>query len=132
KAHGKRRRPGGTGAQEPPGAELADLPNERSRRLLQLDAERETRQLERYLRWRRNHESNFRYNPNEPVDRRDVEAMDLELALRRQDLLSMVRKGPGALASLSREIRAARDRLMLLLEDAWTALKMAEAVRDAK
>ena len=166
------------------GAKLADFPNERSRRLLQLDAERETRQLERYLdrfrisgatvtgigpgrtsmlasygietaadvdrkriasipgfdrmltselvRWRRNHEAGFRYNPNEPVDRRDVEAMDLELALRRQELLSMVREGPGALESLSLEIRAARARLMPLLEDAWTSLKMAEALRDAQ
>ena len=83
------------------------------------------------VRWRRDHEGSFRFNPNEPVDRRDIEAMDLELALRRQELVSTLREGPGALRSLGLEIGAARGRLMPLFEDAWTALKLAEAVRDA-
>lgn len=164
-------------------AGLADLPNERRRRLAKLEAERELRQRHRYLdrfridrakihkiglartsmlasfgietaadidgprilqipgfgqaltfelvQWRRKHERNFRFNPNEPVDRRDIDAIDRDLELRRQSLLSTLRQGPDALRRVSQEISAARLRLMPAMEKAWTALRIAEARRDA-
>lgn len=164
-------------------AHLADLPNERRRRLAKLEAEREMRQRQRYLdrfridrakvrgigsgrtamlasygietavdidgtkimqipgfgetltselvQWRRAHERNFRFNPSEPVDRHDVEAMDRDLEIRRQKLLSDVRQGPDVLRRLRQEITAARPRLMPTLEKAWTGLKVAEAWRNA-
>jgi DNA-binding helix-hairpin-helix protein with protein kinase domain len=162
-------------------AEMVDLPNERRRRLAKLEAERETRQRQRYLdrfridrakirgigvsrsamlasygietaadierskimqipgfgnvltselmRWRQGHERNFRFNPSEPVDRRDIDAIDRELEARRQNLLSMLQQGPDVLRRLSQEIHAARSRLMPTLEKAWAALKITEARR---
>jgi DNA-binding helix-hairpin-helix protein with protein kinase domain len=83
------------------------------------------------VQWRRAHERNFRFNPSEPVERRDVDAIDRELETRRQTLLSALRQGPDTLRRLSQEITAARPRLMPSLESAWTALKIAEARRDA-
>jgi DNA-binding helix-hairpin-helix protein with protein kinase domain len=82
-------------------------------------------------RWRRGHGRNFRFNPNEPVDRRDLDAIDRELEARRQNLLSTLRQGPDLLRRLSQEINAARSRLMPTLEKAWIALKIAEARRSA-
>lgn len=164
-------------------AEVADLPNERRRRLARLEAEREQRQRERYLdrfridrakirgigsgriamlasygietaadvdgplilqiqgfgpaltselvAWRRAHERNFRFNPDEPVDRRDVDAIDRDLELRRKALLSTLKQGPDALRRIGQEIRMARPRLLPGLERAWNELKIAEARRDA-
>jgi DNA-binding helix-hairpin-helix protein with protein kinase domain len=164
-------------------AELADLPKERQRRLARLEAERESRQRQRYLdrfridrakirnigtgrasmlasygietaadvdsekilkipgfgpmltgelvQWRQSHERNFRFNPGEPVDRRDVDAIDREIESRRQVLLSALRQGPDALRRLSQEITAARPRLMPTLENAWTARRIAEIRRNA-
>jgi DNA-binding helix-hairpin-helix protein with protein kinase domain len=75
------------------------------------------------VRWRRDKEASFRFNPNEPVDRRDIEAMDVQLAMRRRELLSELREGPASLRSLAAQIRVARERLLPLLEEAWTALE---------
>jgi DNA-binding helix-hairpin-helix protein with protein kinase domain len=83
------------------------------------------------VRWRQGHERNFRFNPGEPIDRRDLDAIDQELEARRQNLLSTLRQGPDLLRRLSQEINAARTRLMPLLEKAWIALKITEARRDA-
>jgi DNA-binding helix-hairpin-helix protein with protein kinase domain len=83
------------------------------------------------VRWRQRHERNFRFNPGEPIDRRDLDAIDRELEARRQNLLSTLRQGPDLLRRLSQDINAARTRLMPLLEKAWIALKIAEARRDA-
>lgn len=74
------------------------------------------------VRWRREKEASFRYHPNQPVDRRDIEALDLELLVRRNQLVAMLREGPVALRSLAAEIRVARERLLPLLEKAWEAL----------
>jgi DNA-binding helix-hairpin-helix protein with protein kinase domain len=74
------------------------------------------------VRWRRDKEASFRFNANEPVDRRDIEAMDVLVAARRRELLSELREGPASLRSLAAQIRVARERLMPLLEEAWTAL----------
>jgi DNA-binding helix-hairpin-helix protein with protein kinase domain len=83
------------------------------------------------MRWRQGHERNFRFNPSEPVDRRDIDAIDRELEARRQNLLLTLQQGPDVLRRLSQEIHAARSRLMPALEKAWTALKIAEARRNA-
>ena len=83
------------------------------------------------VEWRKKHERNFRFNPNEPVDRHEIDAMDRELELQRQNLLSTLRQGADSLRRLSQEISAARARLMPLLEKAWTGLKIAETKRDA-
>lgn len=164
-------------------AQLADLPNERRRRLAGLEAEREQRQRQRYLdrfridrakirgigpgrtsmlasygietaadvegprilqipgfgqtltfelvEWRRGHERNFRFNPTEPVDRRDIDAIDRDLELRRQNLVSTLRQGPDALRRIAQEVSAARPRLMPVLEKAWSGLRVAEARRNA-
>jgi len=163
--------------------ELADLPNERRRRLAKLESEREIRQRGRYLdrfridratirgigssrtamlasygietaadiegtevlqipgfgetltseliKWRRGHERNFRFNPTEPVDRRDIDTMERELQARVDSLLPLLRQGPDAVRRLSQEITAARLRLMPTLDKAWQSLKIAEAERNA-
>lgn len=83
------------------------------------------------VEWRKKHERNFRFNPNEPVDRHEIDVMDRELESQRQNLLSTLRQGSDSLRRLSQEIGAARTRLMPLLEKTWTGLKIAEAKRDA-
>jgi DNA-binding helix-hairpin-helix protein with protein kinase domain len=156
-------------------ANLADLPNRRSQRLVELEAGREASQLRRYLdrfriaganitgigpgrasmlasygietaadvsrksiaaipgfnrmltlelvRWRRDREASFTFNPNQPVDRRDIQAMDVELAALRKELLAELREGPTSLRAVAAQTRVARERLMPLLEDAWAALE---------
>ena len=83
------------------------------------------------VRWRQGHERNFRFNPSEPVNWRDIDAIDRELEARRQNLLSTLQQGPDVLQRLSQEIKAARPRLMPTLEKAWSVLKIAEARRNA-
>jgi len=83
------------------------------------------------VRWRQGHERNFRFNPSEPIDRRDLDSIDRELEACRQNLLSTLRQGPDLLRRLSQEINAARTRLIPMLEKAWIALKIAEARRNA-
>ena len=83
------------------------------------------------VEWRKNHERNFRFNPNEPVDRHEIDVMDRELESQWQNLLSALRQGSDSLRRLSQEIGASRTRLMPLLEKTWTGLKIAEAKRDA-
>jgi DNA-binding helix-hairpin-helix protein with protein kinase domain len=83
------------------------------------------------VQWRQKHEQNFRFNPNEPVDRRDINALDQEMEARRQSLLTTLRQGPDALRRLSQEISAARSRLMPMMEGTWSSYKTAEARRKA-
>ncbi len=83
------------------------------------------------VQWRRGHERNFRFNPNQPVDPRDISALDRELEARRQSLFTMLRQGPDTLRRLSQEISAARSRLMPILEKTWSPYKIAEARRNA-
>ena len=83
------------------------------------------------MRWRHEHERNFRFNPKAPIDRREVDAIDRELEARRQNLLLTLRQGPNDLLRLSQEINAAQARLMPVLEKAWNTLKIAEARRNA-
>jgi DNA-binding helix-hairpin-helix protein with protein kinase domain len=163
-------------------AELADLPNERRRRLAKLEAEREMRQRQRYLdrfridrakikgigsgrtamlasygietaadvnranimqipgfgealtselvAWRRLHERNFRFNPSESIDRRDIDSIDQDLTAKRQKLFGTLQEGVLVLQRLSQGIAPARQRLMPILEKTWAALKIAEASRN--
>ncbi len=83
------------------------------------------------LNWRRAHEQNFRFNPSDPTHDADVAAMDRDLAARRQALLDNLRQGPATLRQLSAAIRSARPRLTPLLQQAWTALAIARARRNA-
>ncbi|MGE3424813.1 MAG: hypothetical protein AB7N24_22425, partial [Dehalococcoidia bacterium] len=83
------------------------------------------------VQWRQEHERNFRFNPNEPLDRRDINALDLELEARRQSLLTTLQQGPDTLRKLSQETRAARSRLMPILQRTWRVYKIAEARREA-
>jgi DNA-binding helix-hairpin-helix protein with protein kinase domain len=75
------------------------------------------------VRWRRDKEERFHFNPNQPVDRRDIQAMDVELAALRKELLAQLREGPTSLRSVTAQIRVARERLMPLLDDAWSVLE---------
>ena len=79
------------------------------------------------LKWKRGHEQNFRFNPAEPLDRRDVDALDRDLESQRADLLRVLRQGPEQLRRTSSEVIAARTRLMPLLDRTWTQIKSAEA-----
>ena len=81
--------------------------------------------------WRKKHEQNFRFNPAEPVEKRDVDSLDNEFEQRKQTLLSTLQHGPDALRRLSMDINAARQRLLPVLETTWNALKIAEARRKA-
>jgi DNA-binding helix-hairpin-helix protein with protein kinase domain len=83
------------------------------------------------VKWRQGHERNFRFNPNESIDPRDIDALDRELEARRQNLLTMLQQGSDKLRQLSQEIVAARSRLMPIMEQAWNSYKVAQVRRDA-
>ncbi|MBU1702705.1 MAG: hypothetical protein KJ970_12650 [Candidatus Eisenbacteria bacterium] len=83
------------------------------------------------IRWRRSHEGNFRFNPNEPVDPRDIKSLDRDVEARRQSLLAILRQGPDVLRRLSLEIHSSRLRLLSILEKTWEAYKIAQTRRDA-
>jgi len=83
------------------------------------------------MQWRQGHERNFRFNPNEPVHQRDIDTVNREFEVRRQHLLLLLQQGPDVLGQLGQEIIATRSRLMPMLEEAWTAFKIAEAHHEA-
>lgn len=86
---------------------------------------------DRLVSWRRDLERNFQFNADEPVDPSQIAALDRELAARRQALVEILRQGPDSLQQLSREIMAARLRLMPLAEKAWDDLQLAQLRRKA-
>jgi DNA-binding helix-hairpin-helix protein with protein kinase domain len=83
------------------------------------------------VQWRQEHEHNFRFNPNEPVEPEEINALDRELVARRQDLLVKLQQGQDVLRQLSQEISTARSRLMPLMEKTWDAYKIAQLRRGA-
>jgi DNA-binding helix-hairpin-helix protein with protein kinase domain len=163
--------------------QLHELPNERKKRLAVLDAERQEKQLQRYLdrfridkasitaigagrtamlasfgietaadidryqilqiqgfgdvltsnleKWKAGHVRRFKFNPSEPIDPRDVSALEQDLENRAKKLVADLQGGQRALTRLSQEIIAARPRLMPHMERAWLALKLAEAAHRA-
>ena len=82
---------------------------------------------ENLVSWRRGHEQEFRFNPNEPVDPHDVATLTREIDAQQSRLVTALRQGVLQLKHLEREINAARARLMPMLERAWSGLKLAEA-----
>jgi hypothetical protein len=57
--------------------------------------------------------------------------MDRDLAARRQALLDILRQGPPTLRQVSAAIKSARPRFTPLLQQAWNALAIARARRNA-
>ena len=82
------------------------------------------------VHWRHGHEANFRFNPAEPVDPKDIATVEREIERRRHELLELLRKGPDTLRQTSQAIVAARKELMPALEKAWTDFKMAEVEKN--
>ncbi len=83
------------------------------------------------VEWRKYHERNFRFNPNEPIDQREINELNRELEVRRKNLLSKLQQGPNNLKRISNKIVTARSRLIPVLEKAWNSYKIAEARRNA-
>jgi DNA-binding helix-hairpin-helix protein with protein kinase domain len=83
------------------------------------------------LLWRRGHERNFRFNPREAINPTDLKMLERDIASRQQSLLGILRQGPDTLRRLSQEIKAARLRLLPLVEKTWDSYKIAEAQRKA-
>jgi DNA-binding helix-hairpin-helix protein with protein kinase domain len=81
--------------------------------------------------WREAHERNFRFNPSEPTDPRELAKMEQELKVLQEAELAKLRQGSAELRRISEKISAERLRLMPLLDEAWTKLKIAEAQRSA-
>jgi len=81
--------------------------------------------------WRREHESNFRYNPNEAIHPQVIFVLDQQLEARRQQLMAILSRGPADLRQLTLEINAARPRLMPVIERTWTEYRIAQVRRDA-
>lgn len=81
--------------------------------------------------WRRSHEANFVFNATEPVDPGDIAALDAELLGRQLGFITALQGGAGVLRQRAHEIRAARQRLMPLLESSWSAYKLAEVRKQA-
>ena len=79
------------------------------------------------MNWRRGHERNFRFNPAEPLDPREVYKLDHDLQARRRALVGSLQQGVARLNQLRQEIVAARRRLSDPMESAWNALQLAEA-----
>lgn len=82
------------------------------------------------VEWRRLHERNFRFNPNEPIDPQNINVLDRELETHRKSLLMTLNQGPDTLKRLSQEISATRARLMPIMEKTWSSYKTAEARRN--
>lgn len=78
------------------------------------------------LNWRNGHEQNFHFNPSEPVNPKDIDALDREIEAERANLVNTLRQGPEHLRRRSAETSAARSRLMPLLERCWHELQLAE------
>lgn len=82
------------------------------------------------LNWRKGHEKNFRFNPNEGVDPLERAKLDQWAQKEKIDTLKALQTGVSALASLSQEIIAARRRLQPLLENSWNAIQVAKYKLD--
>lgn len=79
--------------------------------------------------WRKEHERNFRFNPNLSIDPRLIDNVNREINAKQQAHLQTLRQGVTDLTRITQEVLAARSRLMPLLEKSWNEYKMAEARR---
>jgi len=81
--------------------------------------------------WREQHERNFRFNPDEPLDPQELRKLEEELNKWQSSLVAQLKTGKSDLDRIRKEITLARLRLMPLLEKAWSEYKIAEAYRKA-
>jgi DNA-binding helix-hairpin-helix protein with protein kinase domain len=77
------------------------------------------------IAWRREHEKNFRFNPNEPVDPKAIAEVERDLQARQAQLIAELRRGPGQLRQIETEIMRARAQLQPGMEEAWRAKSLA-------
>lgn len=78
------------------------------------------------LGWRKSHERNFRFNPNEAIDPVEINKVNLQIQNQRADLLRGLQSGVSALVTLRQEILAARSRLQPLLAASWQSMQIAK------
>lgn len=79
------------------------------------------------LAWRHSHSVNFRFNPNEPLDPRDIAQAKQEIDARRTQLISTLRGGPPELQRAAQRVTEAQTRLLPVLERLWSEFQLAEA-----
>ncbi|WP_374632181.1 hypothetical protein [Ferrovibrio sp.] len=79
--------------------------------------------------WRKSIERRFRPQPNQPINPKDVQAMDQQLAVEKQKFEMIIKSGPGELATIRLRILSKREALRLPLENA--AREAAQAAHDA-
>lgn len=77
------------------------------------------------LQWRSEHRRRFRYNPDLPIDPRDVAAVHREVEEHRRRLVQRLRGGPAALERVRRQVVAQRPRHLAEIERAWQAVEEA-------
>lgn len=83
------------------------------------------------LSWRKSHEHNFQFNPAEPINQAEIDALDSELVTERTALVNTLRQGPDQLRRISDETSAARSRLMPMLERCWKQVQLTQASLNA-
>lgn len=77
--------------------------------------------------WRRSVEKQFRFDPSKGVDRRDIDALDIEINEMKRKLEAELLAGAMALTNLRVEILNARKAIRRDLENAFQTLLQAEA-----
>lgn len=84
----------------------------------------------RLVAWRSSLEVRFVFNPSKGVDPRDIQALDLKLAARKNDLQRALRDGVGLLHRVRQEIEARRQALYPHLKAAHCAVAQAQSDLD--
>lgn len=77
------------------------------------------------LAWRKEHEKNFRFNPNQGVDPKDIAAVERDIVAIQARLSTSLRAGPAQLQRLRAEALAARERLKAKVQQAWSEKEQA-------
>ena len=72
------------------------------------------------LEWRREHEQNFRFNPNQGVDPKDIAGVERDILAMQAKLITSLSTGPAQLTRLRHEALAARERLKVKMLEAWS------------
>ncbi len=78
------------------------------------------------LDWKRSQEASFRFNPNEPLDPKELARIAHELDMTRNRTVEAIKSGFAYLQTLQRDIPAARARLLPLLQVAYDNLSVAQ------
>lgn len=77
------------------------------------------------LQWRSEHSRRFRYNPDLPIDPRDLAAVHREVEDRRRQLVQRLRGGPATLDRIRRQVVTQRPRHVAEIERARQAVEEA-------